>query len=251
MELEKPIPGSKGGNGFWGRFIDHSETYGPHVIYSFLEQIPLVNKAVDLGAGSGRDLSLVEKRFPHAERVGIEGNRKYIAGLEMSGIRGISLDLERDRLPFEDESVDLFIANQILEHLKEIYWFFHEMSRCLKVGGHVIVGVPNLLSLHNRILMLGGTHPTTAKSYSAHIRCWSKGDLLDFLEVCWPGGYELRGFRGCQFYPFPPWLGRIVSCIFPSACVSLFFLFKKEKQYENSFLRHPVSAELETQFFLG
>lgn len=251
MEVEKPVPGSKGGNGFWGRFIDHSETYGPHIIESFLEQIPLVNKAVDLGAGSGRDLSLVEKRFPHAERIGIEGNQKYIAGLEMSGIKGINLDLERDILPFEDESIDLFIANQILEHLKEIYWFFHETSRCLKVGGYVIVGVPNLLSLHNRFLMLAGRHPTTAKSYSAHIRCWSKRDLLDFFEVCWPGGYELSGFRGSQFYPFPPRIGRIFSCFLPSASVSLFFMLKKEKRYENSFLGHPLSAGLETKFFLG
>ena len=34
--------------------------------------------------------------------------------------------------PFEDETVDILIVNQILEHCKEIFWIFHELTRVLK-----------------------------------------------------------------------------------------------------------------------
>ncbi len=37
-------------------FVDGNETYGAHVIKKYLGQLPLVAQAVDLGAGTGRDL---------------------------------------------------------------------------------------------------------------------------------------------------------------------------------------------------
>lgn len=65
----------------------------------------------------------------------------------------MQLNIERDPLPFADESVDIFMANQVLEHCKEIFWIFSEVSRCLKPGGCFIIGVPNLAALHNRLLL--------------------------------------------------------------------------------------------------
>lgn len=41
-------------------------------------------------------------------------------------------NIERDSLPLADGQADLIIANQILEHTKEIFWIFHEVSRSLK-----------------------------------------------------------------------------------------------------------------------
>lgn len=37
-------------------FVDGNETYGAHVIKKYLGQLPFVAQAVDLGAGTGRDL---------------------------------------------------------------------------------------------------------------------------------------------------------------------------------------------------
>jgi len=62
-----------------------------------------------------------------------------------AGIKPMSVNIEAEPLPLENESVELVIANQVLEHTKEIYWINHEIFRTLKVGGHLYLGVPNVL----------------------------------------------------------------------------------------------------------
>lgn len=45
-------------------------------------------------------------------------------------------------LPLEDESVDVFMCNAILEHVFEAQLAIHEMYRTLRVGGQIWVEVP-------------------------------------------------------------------------------------------------------------
>lgn len=153
-----------------------------------------------------------------------------------------------DPLHFQDESLDLIICNQILEHTKELFWVMHEVTRSLKIGGYLIVGVPNVTSLHNRIGLLLGKHPTQAKACSAHIRCFSKNDFLLFLQECFPEGYSLNRFDGSQFYPFPPILSQPLARLLPGMAFSIFFLLQKTKKYTGSFLEYPIKANLETNF---
>lgn len=246
------IPGSRGGNHFLCRLVDQAETYGEHIIKKFLTQISTENQSVqqiiDLGAGAGRDLGFAHKIFPTAKKIGIDipSNVKKHDFYEK-----IYLDLEKDPLPFLPESVDVFIANQVLEHTKELFWIFHQVTKSLRVGGYFIIGVPNVAAFHNRLLMLLGRHPTQFKSYSAHVRVFSKHDLLKFVDVCFPFGYQLEGFAGSQFYPFPPSLSKMVCQIFPNTAFSIFFLFKKIKNYDKQFLDHVSRANLETPFFVG
>ena len=51
----------------------------------------------------------------------------------------------RNRLPFRDDSVDVFYSHHVIEHLPDSRLSFHfrEMYRCLKPGGMVRVGGPN------------------------------------------------------------------------------------------------------------
>ena len=171
-----------------------------------------------------------------------------IANLESKKIKTYQIDIETTSLPFHDESVDLVICNQILEHTKELFYILHDINRVLKIGGHFIVGVPNVASLHNRICLLFGKHPTQFKACSAHIRCFSKNDFLLFLEECFPGGNMLVRFSGSQFYPFPRYVSRKLASLFPTMAFSIFFLIQKQKKYNSSFIEYPVKANLETNF---
>ena len=47
-----------------------------------------------------------------------------------------------DKLPLSDNSVDIVIATQVLEHLNEYKETVSEMHRVLKPGGKVIISVP-------------------------------------------------------------------------------------------------------------
>jgi SAM-dependent methyltransferase len=133
-------------------------------------------------------------------------------------------NIERDSLPLADGSADLIIANQVLEHTKEIFWIFHEVSRSLKIGGHFLFGVPNICSLHNRLLLLFGRQPTQHKLCSAHVRPFSKGDTLAFLNACFPGGYRVEKFRGGPILPISCALIPCARQCFPDIRIHNFLL---------------------------
>lgn len=248
---DSTIPGSTGGQHALGGLIDHGETYGAHVIEEFVKRVPSARAIVDIGAGSGRDLEIAKQAHPQSRTIALEAGREYASGLQGKVDEVIVTNIERDPLPFPDESIDIVMANQVLEHTKEIFWIFHEVSRVLSPGGHFIFGVPNVLSFHNRILGLVGGHPTQHKLYSAHVRPFSKRDTVKFLDVCSPGTFEVAAFGGSQFYPFPRAAARTLSRIFPTLAFSIFFSIKKVGPYSGGFLQFPAKAQLETNFYVG
>jgi SAM-dependent methyltransferase len=247
----KPMFGQTGGQHPLAALVDHRETYGPHVIERFVRSISGISSVVDIGAGPGRDLEIVKRIHSNAKTIAIEGGRRYANDLQGKVDQVIVLNVEREPLPFSNESIDLILANQVLEHTKEIFWIFHEVSRSLRIGGHFLFGVPNVASFHNRLLLLFGVQPTQHKLCSAHVRPFSKNDTRKFVDACFPGGYSLSAFGGAQFYPFPPRLARLLANVFPTAAFSIFFLFRKERQYRDEFALYPVRALLETNFWTG
>jgi len=233
--------------------IDRSLNYGRHLISHFLSvanQRP-IKIVLDIGAGWGSDLLLARTHNPSCELHAIEVNPEYQQGLKQKGIMVHPLNIEHDKFPFPNESVDVVIANQILEHVKEIFWIFHEATRVLRVGGHFIIGVPNLASLHNRLLLALGKQPTCIQNHSAHVRGYTKSDLLKFLRICFPDGYSLKGFGGSNFYPFPSFLAKPLASLLPNMAWGIFLMLKKERAYDNEFITHPVAHQLETNFYLG
>jgi SAM-dependent methyltransferase len=250
-ETERPLFGSQGGSHPLGRFTDQQETYGPQVVEDLVAGLDNLKTIVDLGAGSGRDLGIVRQFHPQARLIAIEGGYEYAQFLTGKADTIYVKNIEVDKLPFSNEEVDLIIANQVLEHTKEIFWIFHEVTRSLKIGGHFLFGVPNICSLHNRFLLMLGKHPTQHKVCSAHVRPFSKNDTMAFLNACFPEGYELAAFRGSQFYPFPRGMARILARTFPTLAFTIFFLIRKRRAYENEFATYPARAHLETNFWTG
>lgn len=231
--------------------IDRQLNYGRHHVARYLRQIAPFENVVDLGAGAGADLALAREICPTAERFAIEAHPPNVEKLEADHNRVFALNLEREALPFADESIDVVIANQVLEHVKEIFWIFHEASRVSRVGGHLIIGIPNLASYHNRLLLLFGKQPTAIQNRSAHVRGYTKHDLLRFLEAAFPGGFALRGFGGSNFYPLPPLLARPMARLLPDGSWGIFFLFEKRRRYAGEFVEYPVKERLETNFYVG
>jgi SAM-dependent methyltransferase len=231
--------------------VDHTETYGRHVLEKVSRDLDNVSLCVDLGCGGGDDLKIVMAHNPGAKSIGVDFGDWNKESLARAGIESLSVNIETERLPFDDESVDLIVANQVLEHTKEIYWINHEIFRTLKVGGHLYLGVPNVLSLHNRILGMFGVHPTSCKMISAHVRPFSKQDTLTFYRELGSGFTSLEGFYGSQFYPFPKAIARPLAALFPSCAFSIFFLIRKTGSYDGQFIRRLSEVVLETNFYAG
>lgn len=230
--------------------LDRQLNYGRHIIRAYAARCNPLDNVLDIAAGSGTDLKLVREVAPEASLKALECYTPNIQKLEAAGIAAFDCNLERDRFPFADESLDLIIANQTLEHTKELFWIFSEVSRTIKVGGHLIVGVPNLASLHNRLLLAAGRQPSPIKSNSAHIRGFTKGDLISFAG-CWPGGYRLTDCKGSNFYPFSPFIAKPLARALPTMAWGIFLLFEKARSYDGAYLRFPHEQQLETNFYVG
>lgn len=214
-------------------------------------------RILDLGCGHGTDLRNIREEIHSVlpegagwkiQLFGVENYGPYVEECELSGIRVRSLDVERDPFPGDGAPYDLILANQILEHTKEIFWIFSEAARLLAPGGRFIVGVPNLASLHNRILLLFGQQPTAIQALSAHVRGFTYHDLKRFGEE---GGYfRVVARSGSNFYPFPVPLAKILARLFPSMAWALFMEFERTSR-EGSFLDCLKGDQnfLETPFY--
>ena len=231
--------------------VDKSLNYGRHVIARYLRDCSPYRAALDIGAGSGADLESARNACPQAELYAVEGYPPHIEHLHLADIKAFPLDIERAVLPFDDCTIDVVIANQILEHTKEVFWIFHEMSRVLPLGGHILLGVPNLASLHNRLLLLFGRQPSPIRTASAHVRGFTLPDLRNFLDSCYPGGFSVVAVAGSNFYPFPPTIAKPLATALPTLAWGLFVKLRKQLPYDGQFLTFPIQARLETNFFLG
>jgi SAM-dependent methyltransferase len=231
--------------------IDRDLNHGRSQVRRFLRRLAPFGPMLDIGAGGGQDLALAREASPAAELHGVEIDPAFGRALAAQGVRVHAVDIEREQLHFPDGRFDVVLANQVLEHAKELFWIAHEVSRVLKVGGHFVIGVPNLASLHNRLLLAAGLQPTPIQNNSAHVRGFTKGDLRRFFDSAFPGGYELRGFGGGNFYPFPPLIARPLARLFPSLAWGIFLCLRKTREYGREFLDYPLAQGLQTNFFLG
>ena len=87
-------------------------------------------------------------------------------------------DLNRDQLPFRDNSFDLIILGEVIEHLYDPDQVLRECYRILRSGGALLITTPNLLSWYNRILMVFGYYPMNL-DISCEVRKTGLRDILN------------------------------------------------------------------------
>jgi len=155
---------------------------------------------LDVGCWDG-DATARYASICQAEAYGVE---VFEAQAKLARSRGIDvgeLDLEATSFPWGDEVMDVVIANQVLEHLKNVWLPMAEMFRVLKVGGWLIVSVPNPASLHNRLLLLLGHQPTSIRTVGPHVRGFTAREIQRF--VTHGQVLALEQTMGIGLYPLP------------------------------------------------
>ncbi len=207
-------------------------------------------KVLDLGLGEGWDLENIRNGSVNADirLYGIETWEPNVLIARSKGIEVFNVDIERQTLPFGDASLDLVVANQIIEHTKEIFWIFSEIARVLKPGGACIVGIPNLASFHNRMLLLLGRQPTTIELLGPHIRGITAPSFKRFVTA--GGFFQIKDMTGENFYPFPVPIGSALAKLAPLMSVALFFMLVRTSE-QGSFLRLLDENFYETPYYRG
>ena len=151
---------------------------------------------------------------------------------EARGIEVARLDLETGRFPWPDGSVEVVVANQVFEHLKNVWRPMSEVHRVLRLGGWLILSVPNLASLHNRVLLGLGRQPTSIRTLGPHVRGYGFGEIQRFVALS--GGFRVVQARGAGFYPFPVPFANPFARLWPGASHTTILLARKERAMPES-----------------
>lgn len=179
---------------------------------------------LDVGCWDGLE-TLHYSELLHARPHGIEIFPEPAVEAERNGLDVARIDLESGRFPWADGSMDVVIANQVFEHLKNIWLPMSEMFRVTRDQGWLVISVPNLSSLHNRALMLLGAQPTSIRTFGPHVRGYTAGEFARF--VTFEGAYELVSRIGVGFYPLPARLATPFARAWPAASHTTVLLARK------------------------
>ena len=92
------------------------------------------------------------------------------------------VDVEAGAFPAADGDFDLVVWNRELVTVKNLGPALREARRVLRPGGVLLVAVPNLAALHNRLLLLAGRQPTTLHIGNGnHVRGFTIHSMTEFL----------------------------------------------------------------------
>lgn len=123
-----------------------------------LEMIPGKSHVLDLGCGDGELLALL-KNQKQCRVAGVEINEKAIYECVAKGLTISHCDINSGLNEYPDKAFDYVILN---ESLQEVLNPKNTILEALRVGKHVIVGVPNFCQIFARIqLFFLGQVPVT------------------------------------------------------------------------------------------
>lgn len=181
-------------------------------------------RLLDVGCWDGSATARYARVFGCAA-CGVEVFEAQARAAEALGIEVARADLECDRFPWPDGHVDVVVCNQVFEHLKNVWLPISEIYRVLAPGGRLILSVPNLASLHNRVLMALGRQPTSIRTFGPHVRGYTFGEIRDF--VAHGGRMAVERMRGVGFYPLPAGAAAPLTRLWPGASHTTIVVAKK------------------------
>jgi SAM-dependent methyltransferase len=159
----------------------------------FLDKAGLspTTRVLEVGAAPFQMTRLLYERFTELSCIGSDANAEVLVG--RSGQRRylpyFSLNIETDKWPQTNESLDLVVCTEVLEHMiLDPMAALSEMNRVLATGGRLLVSVPNAAS-HSalqRILQFQQPNsfpPFRGNPYLRHNREWTDLELAELLRA--------------------------------------------------------------------
>ena len=141
---------------------------------------------LDVGCGEGRHIFGVMQYYPNMKCIGIDPHddslKKAEEGYEyfqsISNAGAEFMEASAYSLPFPDETFDLVVCSEVLEHLHNYMEAVDEIKRVLKKGGKFYASVP--ASWPERICW------SLSKEYQnqpgGHLRIFNQNDLVNEIK---------------------------------------------------------------------
>ncbi|MEH0168239.1 methionine biosynthesis protein MetW [Roseateles microcysteis] len=119
--------------------------------------VPKGSRVLDLGCGTGELLAYLQKHRG-CTGYGVELDDANLLECVKRGVNTIQLNLEEGLSIFEDQSFDVVLQLETLQHLRNTELMLRETAR---VGRSGIVSFPNFAHWPNRLQVLMGRMPVT------------------------------------------------------------------------------------------
>jgi ubiquinone/menaquinone biosynthesis C-methylase UbiE len=183
---------------------------------------------LDIGFGSGHGIDLIANFFntDFQNVYGVDIRDSSITACQEK-FNAIKMDLEKNELPFRDNTFDLVICNQVLEHLISYTDVMNDAIRVTSRGGYILFGIPNLSHLINRIFLLFGIQPMCIAIDGPHIRGFTHKSFIKLLRSF--DKADLVDFTGTLMYPLPYFLANIMSKHFVGLTGYTCYLLRKKE----------------------
>jgi len=184
------------------------------------------NNMLDVGCGDGSRTTRIAEyfRIPMEQVYGLDVNDELIGACRRL-FKASKIDLETDPIPYQDGVFDLVICNQVLEHLKNYREVIDSLTRVTKKGGFIVIGIPNLAHLINRLYLLFGIQPMCIHLEGPHVRSFAHRDFKRLITSL--RGLRLLDCKGSLMYPLPLFMVDGIMDRFVGLCGYVCYLLRK------------------------
>jgi len=158
--------------------------------------VPPGSRVLDLGCGNGELLALL-RDTRQCSGYGVEIADENVLACTRRGVNVIQLNLEEGLAIFEDQSFDVVLQLDTMQHLRNTERMLRETARVGRIG---IVSFPNFAHWANRLRIASGRMPVTkALPYewynTPNIRV---GTYADFEVLARKNGLQVLDSFGIQ-----------------------------------------------------
>ena len=129
------------------------------IVQSIARLVPARSHVLDLGCGDGALLELLMRQHQCTD-YGIEYDDANVLACVQRGVNVLQLNLLHGLSAFDDQSFDVVLQIDTLQHLRNAETMLRETARVGRIG---IVAFPNFAHWPNRLSVLRGRMPVNAR----------------------------------------------------------------------------------------
>lgn len=161
---------------------------------------PRGRRLLHIQAGQGEQTLIFRDQLTAPERPVIYDESDQRDPAVASATDFVPVDLESARFPAADDYFDLVVWNRDLVIVKNAEAALLEAGRILRPGGLLVLALPNLAALHNRLILLAGRQPTTLHLGNGdHIRGFTISAMTAYLRR--DLGFQVERITGVGLAP--------------------------------------------------